>query len=375
MSTPNGPVPKGDQTPKLLATIITFDVLAVIIVLLRFVSRRLAHANLWWDDWFMLPAMVMFIASIVVDAGDIAHGAGKHVKAVGMPKVSIFLKYNYMGEIVYPLSLSFIKCSILCLYLRIFGINSTFRRVTYGLLAMAVVWGISVTLGAIFQCNPIAAAYNPMITQKKCINIRDYFVATSILNVLIDVGILALPLPSLWKLQLATHRKLTISAIFLLGIFTSAISITRTVAVYSLSQADITWDFVPVMLYSTLEIDTGLICSCLPVMAPLLHLVTRNRLSSSRERLSGKLSGRKEYASNPSNKAARHQANVTEGFSILREDSPEDPAGRGGNKVYAGARAHEHEVYAQAGGGGGHELHDISDRGQIYVTHGIDVER
>lgn len=89
MSTPTGPAPKGDQTPKLLATTIIFDVLAVIIVLLRFVSRRMAHANLWWDDWFMLPAMVglgfrkpsseathfqrniqvMFIASIVVDGG------------------------------------------------------------------------------------------------------------------------------------------------------------------------------------------------------------------------------------------------------------------------------------------------------------------
>ena len=89
MSTPNGPIPTGDQVPKLLGTIITFDILALMIVILRFVSRRIAHADLWWDDWLMLPAFVCldsnrfslpahtnvfqitFIASIVVDAGGI----------------------------------------------------------------------------------------------------------------------------------------------------------------------------------------------------------------------------------------------------------------------------------------------------------------
>lgn len=123
-----------------------------------------------------------------------------------------------MGEIVYPLSLTFIKCSILCLYLRIFGVNQRFKRVTFGLLAIAAAWGIGVTAGAAFQCRPVAAAYDVLITHKSCINVRDYFVASGITNILIDVGILVLPLPSLWKLQLATSRKLTISIIFMLGI-------------------------------------------------------------------------------------------------------------------------------------------------------------
>ena len=88
MTTPTAPVPTGDQTPKLLGTIIPFDILALIVVILRFLSRRIAHASLWWDDWLMFPALVgslasnlfvrathsntlqvLFIASVVVDAG------------------------------------------------------------------------------------------------------------------------------------------------------------------------------------------------------------------------------------------------------------------------------------------------------------------
>ncbi len=123
-----------------------------------------------------------------------------------------------MAEMTYVLALTFSKCSILCLYLRIFGINPRFRKVTYGLTAIAVAWGTIVTAVAIFQCSPIAAAYDPLILHKSCINVRDYFVVTGILNIVIDVAILILPMPSLWKLQLPTSRKLTLSIIFTLGI-------------------------------------------------------------------------------------------------------------------------------------------------------------
>ena len=124
-----------------------------------------------------------------------------------------------MGEVTYPITLTFIKCSILCLFLRIFGtVKKSFRVATYTILGLAIAWGISVSITAAFQCKPIAAAWNPDITSKHCINIRDYFVSTSSLNVVIDFAILILPLPPLWRLQLATSRKVTISSIFLLGI-------------------------------------------------------------------------------------------------------------------------------------------------------------
>ncbi|CAD6583701.1 MAG: hypothetical protein ASARMPREDX12_001423 [Alectoria sarmentosa] len=310
---------------------------------------------------------ITFIAGIVVDAGDIANGAGKHAQVVGLQRVSRFAKFVYMGEIVYAVGLTLTKCSILFLYLRIFGINRRLRRIAYGLLGIAVSWGISLTTGAIFQYKPIAAAYNPLISQKTCIKVRDYFVVTSILNVLIDVAILVLPLPLLWQLQLSTSRKLTLSVIFTLGIFTTAISITRTVTLFSISEADITWDFVPLILYSTLESNTGFICSCLPVMAPLLHLVMGDRQGPAQERLGGL----KEYRPPNLQKRSKYAAHVTEGFSILREDSPKPPAGCG-HDVYTGAREHENEVYAEARG---HELDEIGKNGQIHVTHNIDVER
>jgi len=116
------------------------------------------------------------------------------------------------------------------MYLGIFGINIVFRRCTYVLLVVAALWGISTGLVAIFQCHPIAAAYDMKLQQMKgtkCIHLTQYLVSTSILNVVVDAVILVLPLRILWTLQLRTSRKVSLSFVFLLGILyvTSAITV------------------------------------------------------------------------------------------------------------------------------------------------------
>ena len=47
-----------DRGPEILGIVIFFFVLALIAVLLRFVSRRVSAVNFWWDDWILLLATV-----------------------------------------------------------------------------------------------------------------------------------------------------------------------------------------------------------------------------------------------------------------------------------------------------------------------------
>ena len=48
------------QQPHVLISGIVLYCLAVIAVILRFISRRLAGAGFWWDDWLILPPLVCF---------------------------------------------------------------------------------------------------------------------------------------------------------------------------------------------------------------------------------------------------------------------------------------------------------------------------
>ena len=47
-----------DKRPLLLGVLITLIALSIIIVALRFLTRRLSGAGYWWDDWLILAALV-----------------------------------------------------------------------------------------------------------------------------------------------------------------------------------------------------------------------------------------------------------------------------------------------------------------------------
>ena len=119
--------------------------------------------------------------------------------------------------IFYPPIIVCIKCSILTLYYRLFGISEGFARVCYILMGMTVAWGIATLFPAVFQCKPIHVAWDPTSARSDCLKLRAYLVGTNIPNVLLDFAILVAPLYPVWRLKLSTRRKALISGVFVLG--------------------------------------------------------------------------------------------------------------------------------------------------------------
>lgn len=114
----------------------------------------------------------------------------------------------------YSITVTCVKSSILCLYLRIFGVNRTFSSAVYCVMIRVIAWGISTLLSGLFSCTPQGVGILP----GRCINMSTWFLVTTVSNVIIDFGILVLPLPVIWGLQLSTLRKAGLTGIFLLGI-------------------------------------------------------------------------------------------------------------------------------------------------------------
>lgn len=57
---------------------------------------------------------------------------------------------------------------------------------------------------------------------------------------------------------------------------TTVVGIVRLVVVAQLDLSDATWNYVPVVNWSTVEMNTGIICACLPVIAPAMKLIFGN---------------------------------------------------------------------------------------------------
>jgi hypothetical protein len=89
------------------------------------------------------------------------------------------------------------------------------------------------------------------------------------------------------------------------------------VANSSIDVTDVTWGFVPTAIYSSVEAAVGIICACLPVMAPVVRVCFGRRAntsaapSSSQQRSDTKISA---------SKSGRPSAREQNSFAPLEED-------------------------------------------------------
>lgn len=110
------------------------------------------------------------------------------------------------------------KCSILLFYGRLF-INrqrSIFKMFYYAVWAFNITTFFVVLFLFMFQCNPMAKGWDPLLPGK-CIAFNPLIFSTAIINILIDVSILILPMPVVWRLQMENKRRLALTAVFMMG--------------------------------------------------------------------------------------------------------------------------------------------------------------
>ncbi|KAL9577384.1 MAG: hypothetical protein Q9212_006394 [Teloschistes hypoglaucus] len=201
----------------------------------------------------------------------LANGGGKHIKTIPPQQIEPYLQMTFANEFVYLLTVSLAQISILCFYLRLFKVNKTFAKIVYGFLVVVACWAIAMFFSTLFQCTPVKLAFAAIPNQSHCIQYRSWLLGTNIPHVIIDFSILCLPLHQIWQLSLSRVQKLGLSSVFLVGTFTSVISVIRTWENASIALDDPTWDYTPVQMWSALEGWVSVICACLPSLAPLMR--------------------------------------------------------------------------------------------------------
>ncbi|CAI7663970.1 unnamed protein product [Penicillium glandicola] len=167
------------------------------------------------------------------------------------------------------------KISICCFYLRIFP-DRQFRTVTYIAIAFNVAYLITFVLISVFQCRPLPGAWLRWDGEEnfQCNNINAQGWASAVVNMVLDITIMALPLKQLYHLNLSMKKKLYVICMFSLGIFVTLVSILRldSIIVFA-ATTNLTWDYVSIGYWSKIESDVGVICACLPAIRSLLRRV------------------------------------------------------------------------------------------------------
>jgi len=140
-------------------------------------------------------------------------GVGRHTLAVVIEDVhkvkALGIDSLLVAPILYTLAIFLSKSAILNLFLHIFTMGVA-RKLTYAVYLTVILQTIAFIFAAIFQCSPISLLWTTT-TRGNCINTQALFMYSSIPNIITDLVMLVLPLPTIWNLKAATHVKVGVT--------------------------------------------------------------------------------------------------------------------------------------------------------------------
>ncbi|VBB81259.1 Putative protein of unknown function [Podospora comata] len=243
-------------------------VITLVIIGLRLFARFLTGAGLWWDDYLILFAVPQGMAMVVIQGLWAPMGVG-YPMAETAPNIEHILKMLVSYELIYATSISTIKLSVLIFYLRVF-VNKTMRMATKGVIIFVCLWSVGNILQVFLICRPFAAIYTvALMPTAQCGDQVGSFIAIGAFNIITDVLILTLPIPTVWTLKTSKGKKIALTAVFLVGLLVSVVAMIRIVTLTQLDLVNLTESMVWADFWSATEPNLGIFCVSLPMLGTL----------------------------------------------------------------------------------------------------------
>ncbi|GJP91723.1 putative integral membrane protein [Aspergillus niger] len=272
--------------------------LSTCLVALRFISRSLT-LSIKLDDWFCLLALIFSYGLLCTTAlvTTVGH-AGIHITQYKDPLVlERYFQITLADMVIYNVSVGLTKISILLFYRRIFSINKSFLFCNWVVTGLSSGACIAAVFGLIFSSDPVDAQWKfwePSTT----IHNKSFWIAMGAVNILLDVTILILPQPVVWRLKQTRRCRIMLSLVFSLGGFVCVTSIVRLVYMATIDVTDLTCTCSPSFfgrpstlttplfrqdtftvsgIWTTVETNMSIICACLPMIPSLFQHIRESR--------------------------------------------------------------------------------------------------
>lgn len=144
-------------------------------------------------------------------------GSGRHIALwveTEPSKIILFAKFWLILEQFYAAAFTLPRLSILAMYMRIFT-SRIYHIAVYILASIMLTFYVTCVFWGLFKCRPLAYTWDKSIPGGHCINVTEYCRWINFPNILIDVVIVVLPLPLIWRLQVSWNQKIDLTVTFL----------------------------------------------------------------------------------------------------------------------------------------------------------------
>ncbi|KAI0543190.1 hypothetical protein GGR58DRAFT_451061 [Xylaria digitata] len=264
-------VPLSPGGINLIIEAVFLGVLAGIWTAMRFYCRRIKRVPLAIEDYIHFAALVFYYGQIVTSfVSVLAGGAGHHLWELQSWHIVRFSKAIFAVQVLYALAVGLVKISITVMLMRIF-VTRPVRIAGTLILILSVVWIILTILVGLLLCRPIEKNWNPD-AKGTCGNQYAGFGAVAGLDILNELALVILPIPSVWALQLSRRYKVALAGVFGAGVVTLVVASLRIPILLETNFADLTHDTRSQMV-ALAEPAVAIIISCSPLLKPLFDKV------------------------------------------------------------------------------------------------------
>ncbi|MCJ1411838.1 hypothetical protein MMC19_005930 [Ptychographa xylographoides] len=259
-----------------------FTALAIILVLLRGVSRRITRAPLGADDKSIILSLVLAIVMTVVNIESVSYGFGQHANTLSASDLKETLILFWISQILYKMIMAATKMSILFLCHRCFP-NPYFQRLLYIVMAVVLAYTFASVTATVFQCDPLPRAWNKAIPGT-CIDLKAFWITNAVASIITDLATWAAPAFIILHMRLERSARICLFMVFSLGSLVIIASCIRVVTLpYASIGVDQPYDTLVSTEWTTIEANVGIICACLPMMrAPINRIFPRLLISFTR---------------------------------------------------------------------------------------------
>ncbi|KAI1139407.1 hypothetical protein F5Y05DRAFT_425016 [Hypoxylon sp. FL0543] len=214
-----------------------------------------------------------------------SRGIGRHIWDVPAEWIVEATEFIAISSYVYVLVSATTKLTFLFLYRRVFSPRRTYKYAIYGGIAFITCATIALFFASVFACQPVSRSWDATV-DGHCFNPDGIDYLSGVVNAVVDLYILILPMPLLWRLKMDTKRKLKLFVVFSIGLFACVASLLRLGMTAVLrSSLDMTWNVSTLSIWATIEVNVGIICSCLVLLPAFMDRYVPESVRSSSARL------------------------------------------------------------------------------------------
>ncbi|CAN8096919.1 unnamed protein product [Discula destructiva] len=247
--------------------------LVTLLLAIRIYTRVWISKGFGQDDVLILLAYIPTAAFAIVSfVAQAQFGWGRHIWDIPFAYYTVNLQASLASQLLFGLSTSLTKLSMLALIWRVVSVDGTSYR--YVVIAVAIIVsldGFIFFFVTLFQCSPPEAYWTLSATPQKCINDQAHLLAAGCINTTTDFILVLLPIPCIKRLSLTKKQQIIVASLFGGGLFTTLAGAVRTYVTFRLfdsPDADPTWNAIPIIIVSALELFIGIICASIPPTKP-----------------------------------------------------------------------------------------------------------